>query len=817
MTNLKGLLILGAILAIPFEVLGHSQLIPNGDFSQGFNDWTLSDPEQIHIVALNEITSPGTPQGTSYALKIEAPWNKWVSASTEPFPVKPLERYRLSAKVLRIAGEWGFNLYVSWHDADKNVLGYEYIAMGALIGEAWSEYKIEGLAPEATRLAVIHIDLPPQWACYVTQLQLEEIDPGDPQLSIDILGHAASPKHAMREIAVRLENRGAYRLEDIILTITPPTGLDSLSGETFSYSSLTYNEATSFSICLKGELSELNSPLICRVDAKARKLHHTEGTPVHFEKSMPLFVSVAKEVPTPTSALTLDKIPDSKIALGAYYFPVMLDWDRNHWGVRCVNYLEPLLGYYDEARPEVADWHIYWALTHGIQFFVFDWYYNQGYSYLNDALEQGFLKSRFADKMRFCIDWCNEGHCSEFKAVDFDDESLRQFMTTLCERYFIHKNYLRMNGKPVVLIHVPVKIINAHGGWEGCRVALDKMRSIAQSYGHQGVYFVAVQNNTPFLLDYQLGGFDAVTAYAYGYRDVMKTGNTLPYHKLMPRHKESFTIAAQQAEARNLDYIPSAWVGWNDHARSQYTYEKTVGATPDAFRIMIDALPERSKNPQKLALFESWNEWGEGGEAEPGIQYRFGRLSAIRDILTSSRGEYEIAIPLPQEIEQWSTTDSWSDVHQRYLQRYAKEVGFDREFELNFNGVHDFWMNANFPVQFVDGTLRGKSINTDPGFLSPPLTLNADDISAIEVDLSVSSGTRMQLFWRSNLEETWSEDKSLSLLINSQKFNFNGPRQRYRFDLKSSNQWAGKIFQFRLDPSDEAGAEIILDTFRAVK
>ncbi|NOY82423.1 MAG: hypothetical protein GXP31_15595 [Kiritimatiellaeota bacterium] len=69
----------------------------------------------------------------------------------------------------------------------------------------------------------------------------------------------------------------------------------------------------------------------------------------------------------------------------------------------------PLLGFYDDSLPEVNDWHIKWALEHGVSFFAFDWYWNAGEHRLLRTLERGFLKARYASQMKFCIHWCNHG------------------------------------------------------------------------------------------------------------------------------------------------------------------------------------------------------------------------------------------------------------------------------------------------------------------------------------------------------------------------------------------------------------------------
>ena len=63
--------------------------------------------------------------------------------------------------------------------------------------------------------------------------------------------------------------------------------------------------------------------------------------------------------------------------VGAYYFP---GWQTSsQWQpIRRFPERKPVLGWYREGAPEVADWHIKWAVEHGITFFAYDWYWSQG-------------------------------------------------------------------------------------------------------------------------------------------------------------------------------------------------------------------------------------------------------------------------------------------------------------------------------------------------------------------------------------------------------------------------------------------------------
>jgi hypothetical protein len=576
------------------------QRCPNPDFREGLAHWTAyPDPALVRIIRLPRHAVTG---GASSAVEIDArTCATEAGIVSEPFAVEPLAAYRLGGLVKRVAGEGGYKISLEWLDGNGKHLGYENSWTGILIGFEWERHQVQVLSPPAARFAKVLAGVAAGCACQMTKLEVVGQPRPGPNLSIDLLAdpvpppqggearlsrfsrhqtpsraslraqknlvrksvwNQRPPANAKHSMGIRVENRGGPEAKDVRIRIGLPAGLHSRDAVNFAAGNLTYGNVFYREIALDGNPADPEERIKCTVAAQF------DNKELTFTAATKPFITVATEVETATEKLTPPPLPDMEVKLGCYYFPVMLDWDRAGWGVRRVPYLRPRLGYYDEASPEVADWHIRWAVEHGISFFVFDWYYNQGFCYLNDALERGFLKSRFAERMQFCVDWCNEGQCQEFKPLDFSNESLADFMRLLCERYFRHRNYLRVDGKPVVLIHQADKIVNAHGGWKGCRLALERMRTIARKYGHPGVYFVAVQNN-PWLLDYAKGGFDCVTAYTYGFCDVPwgGTDRSLPYAALLPRFRERFAMARERAHAQGLDYVPTAWVGWDDAGR----------------------------------------------------------------------------------------------------------------------------------------------------------------------------------------------------------------------------------------------------------
>ena len=69
--------------------------------------------------------------------------------------------------------------------------------------------------------------------------------------------------------------------------------------------------------------------------------------------------------------------------------------------------LKPLWGYENEADPKVMEKKIEAAVAHGVNVFIYDWYWYGGRPFLEDALNKGFLGASNNGKMKFFIMWAN--------------------------------------------------------------------------------------------------------------------------------------------------------------------------------------------------------------------------------------------------------------------------------------------------------------------------------------------------------------------------------------------------------------------------
>ena len=68
---------------------------------------------------------------------------------------------------------------------------------------------------------------------------------------------------------------------------------------------------------------------------------------------------------------------------------------------------KPLWGYVNEADPYVMSAQIEAATAHGVNVFIYDWYWYDNAPFLENCLDDGFLKAPNCDKMKFYIMWAN--------------------------------------------------------------------------------------------------------------------------------------------------------------------------------------------------------------------------------------------------------------------------------------------------------------------------------------------------------------------------------------------------------------------------
>lgn len=318
----------------------------------------------------------------------------------------------------------------------------------------------------------------------------------------------------------------------------------------------------------------------------------------------------------------------------------------------------PLWGYEDEADPAVMSRKIDAAASHGVDAFVFDWYWYEG-PFLQRALDEGFLGCGNA-KLQFALMWANHDWDNFHPATRTRPYPVDFYWTTtfdtvgfvwdyLIERYFTRPGYLKVDGKPYFSIYGTNRFIIRMGGVERCARAVALLQEKARQAGLPGIHLNGMwwdnMDSDPASICPQSDwvnkiGFDSYSSY------------NIPLYtfppELFPRadYDQSYEIyyAMRERAIKHLPgpYFPVITMGWDSsprtvqsevYERQGYPYYSIMEPTPEKFGAKVaEALALLAKRPEneRLLFINAWNEWTEGSYLEPDTKHGYGFLEALK-------------------------------------------------------------------------------------------------------------------------------------------------------------------------------------------
>ena len=325
----------------------------------------------------------------------------------------------------------------------------------------------------------------------------------------------------------------------------------------------------------------------------------------------------------------------------------------------------PLWGYENEADPAVMAKKVDAAADHGIDAFVFDWYWYDG-PYLQRALDEGYLGAANRSRLQFALMWANhdwyDRHPIGFtKSATADKlytwsttkESISFVWDYVIERYLTRPEYWRVDGKPYFSIYAVNRFIAQMGGLDDAAEALALFQEKAKAAGLSGVHLNAVWyhnlDNKPFCVCPQKQwhgkiGFDSYTSYnSIGTTMVWETD--FPFVEYAKAADEYVTLAQKAQKNLPAPYYPVLTAGWDTTPRTiqsevyrsgPYPYLPIMQPEPEAFRLLLKNLKGmlrlRSESEQILFI-NAWNEWTEGSYLEPDTKNHYTYLEILKEEL----------------------------------------------------------------------------------------------------------------------------------------------------------------------------------------
>jgi hypothetical protein len=323
----------------------------------------------------------------------------------------------------------------------------------------------------------------------------------------------------------------------------------------------------------------------------------------------------------------------------------------------------PLWGYTDESDPRAMEQKIGAASDHGIDVFIFDWYWDNAGIYWEGGLEDGFLKASNNGRLGFALMWAMWDFYDLFPfrkgepvEVLWPGRITRETYDSACnyiiDNYFSHPSYWKIDGKPYFSIYSVDFLVESFGSIRATRDALDAFRERARLAGFPDIHLNAIFKKTGDFLEakdstvtvnliHELG-FNSVTSYVWIHNVGLPELET-PYNHVKEQY---FNFWGRADSIFNVPYFPNVTVGWDPSPRTVqegpygnfgYPYTNTIaGNTPGRFLQALEDARQRlleSKGPHILTI-NAWNEWTEGSYLEPDRESGYKYLEAVRAVFS---------------------------------------------------------------------------------------------------------------------------------------------------------------------------------------
>lgn len=303
----------------------------------------------------------------------------------------------------------------------------------------------------------------------------------------------------------------------------------------------------------------------------------------------------------------------------------------------------PLWGYEDESDPTVMEKKINAAADHGLDAWIFDWYWWDNGPSLEACLEKGFFQAGNNNRIKFGIMWANHRPISR---LVFD-----QAVDRIIDLYFPHPSIWKIDGGPYLSIYEIQTLIKGLGGLAETQEALESLREKAFKAGYPKIHLNVVEWGLRNLPDPDLNaqnnliasfGFDSVTDYVWVHHIDLPDFPENAYSKVA---EMAYADWDRFSAAYAVPYHPNVSMGWDSWPRvpadkpfAPADYPATPLITqnpPDEFRAALKRAREWLERPaisQKILTINAWNEWTEGSYLEPDTNHGMGYLEAIQEV-----------------------------------------------------------------------------------------------------------------------------------------------------------------------------------------
>lgn len=321
--------------------------------------------------------------------------------------------------------------------------------------------------------------------------------------------------------------------------------------------------------------------------------------------------------------------------------------------------LPDALGFYDLADRRTLHRQAELAREYGVSAFCFYYYWFNGQRLLESPLEH-WLEDQSLD-LAACLCWANEPWTRQWDgrpqdiliAQHHDPEDDLAFIAHVA-RYLRNPRYLKIDGRPLILIYRPGLLPSAAD-------TIDRWRRWCRTNGIGEIFIAYVQSfERPDPADI---GCDAAVEFPPNLIPAQSlTENQVALNPEFCGEIIDWRDMERYCRTRSSsDYLlfPGVNPSWDNQPRRPGAGRTLLHSSPRRYQSWLEAtISERLPHippSQRLIFINAWNEWAEGAILEPDQRWDHAWLDATREALrsTTNIGVESLELPLTAVIHAW--------------------------------------------------------------------------------------------------------------------------------------------------------------------
>lgn len=294
------------------------------------------------------------------------------------------------------------------------------------------------------------------------------------------------------------------------------------------------------------------------------------------------------------------------------------------------------IGYYTLDNVEAIKKQVALAKQHGLYGFCFYYYWFSGKRLMEKPIDL-FLGDKSID-FPFCLCWANENWTRTWDGMNKDVLIKQEYKKNDPEKfildmkkYLLDSRYIRVDGKPVILVYEPNSIPDFEK-------VVDKWRETARK---NGIGEIAIWSKSS-MADIEFKNVDFVDAEfdfaPVGHGQYLSL-NSMSENKGHYYYDYRKTVEDFVKKKIYYDHTPvapfyySATMGWDNSARKKKEYWVLGNYSPEKFyewlRIIIEETKRRQPEDKRFIFINAWNEWAEGTYLEPDKKYGYTNINTV--------------------------------------------------------------------------------------------------------------------------------------------------------------------------------------------